>query len=1315
MKKIRSLNLNTKILLVGMLLPLGFLGTFLLNNFLKETYSSRKLELEKSIENLLDKNVDLGDYVGIRFLGISLGNSKINDKKNIDSEIKAKNVYVGIMPFRSFLKQKWIVKISPKKAAINIDRDFFKRDESYKNDRITKKSQSKYELNFNLNKYSDLKFNKAGLKTKVKGNVIYKSRNRQIIANVKSNFDEKGFLKLKFNTKLNQDFLKLDLFSKGLDLENSEYIIGNRKISFKKGTFKSNFKFNKSSKRTFCEGRFSFTNLKIKPEDFAENINSDSTRFFCKDNNLIGNTEKLNYGTLTSNFNLNVPFNKSSNNIDLIGSIGYINSLNPDIKLSGNIPYWFDRRGINFGDIDTSFKINRTQLSNLNIFRKNDIRGFITAKGELKGKITDPDISINFNVDYPHFKGIRIRETWEGDIKNENNEFLLNMKNRYSPIPSFLSIKFDSDLKLDNANFIRVFNSNKGTVGIVKDNDIYNWRADNFPLDELELSLNKNQFDRIDGIINGEGSISSDQSYLDGRIAWSLGKYGNINLANSLFDFRVKDNSFYINSSLYPIDGGIIEVEYDSSKNNLINSEFKDISTSWTILTAVDIFNFDNKKVIPVSKSNILDDLEINKDNKSFKERIDFINNFIENSNVLEDKFNLQKYLNKFRSRYNGKITIQGDRPDNYKLTAKLNGYLDVPKDEYKNSKEEFSIDLEGGLLTGKGSLIINKLPLSTANIFLNKPRDFIGGIDMNLFYDLDTKSFSSEISSNNSSIKNNIIIFDKGLVEFNNSIFDIDFSLLINDSEIPINIEGSIPINKSDNLDLRLIGNGKFIELIDIFADEYFTFKEGDVNLRIILKGTLNKPLLNGFVVINDSEIDFFNNIIKDINSIIIFDFDSLEINNLKAKTEDSGEIFIKGSLPFYSKNNSEKAKINLKANRFTLEKDNFNFLIDSDIDLSGSFESPVLGGSLSFNNGFINFNSTNQNNKKENNLIRKEDKKDWPELYWNNNENIEIISNETILNSVLLGETLPNYLDNLSFNNLKLKLGPDFKLQYSEIVQAYLDTKLDLTINGEVGKDLNARGLIYLKKGRANLYTTPFKLDKNKDNYILFASRSGVVPFINFSLVSKVPDSIIPISENNQDSNISGDLDVNANSSGLGSFGIGNSRLIKIEASYEGFLDQLSFADENRRIQLRSTPSYNRSQIIGLIGGNSANLINRAFISQLNNADAFSERFQLSLYPALIENNDSLNNIFSNENLDIENDGQSSSNEEFSSQAWVAEIGLDITDAINFAFQTVPGRDDISPLGILTFQANPNLELLGSYDSNGDWKSQVQLFFRY
>ena len=103
------------------------------------------------------------------------------------------------------------------------------------------------------------------------------------------------------------------------------------------------------------------------------------------------------------------------------------------------------------------------------------------------------------------------------------------------------------------------------------------------------------------------------------------------------------------------------------------------------------------------------------------------------------------------------------------------------------------------------------------------------------------------------------------------------------------------------------------------------------------------------------------------------------------------------------------------------------------------------------------------------------------------------------------------------------------------------------------------------------------------------------------------------------------------------------------------------------------------------------------------------------MSLYPALIENNEPINNVFSNENLDVDDTDESSSNTGLSTQAWIAEIGLDITDRVNFAVQATPDRDDLPPLGILTLQANPNLELLGSLDSEGEWKSQVQLFFRY
>ena len=84
------------------------------------------------------------------------------------------------MPFKSFLKQKLVLKITPNQTEFNIDREFFKRDKPYEKGRSTKKSKLKYDLNFNFNKYSILNFKESGLETKVKGKVIYHSSNRAV-------------------------------------------------------------------------------------------------------------------------------------------------------------------------------------------------------------------------------------------------------------------------------------------------------------------------------------------------------------------------------------------------------------------------------------------------------------------------------------------------------------------------------------------------------------------------------------------------------------------------------------------------------------------------------------------------------------------------------------------------------------------------------------------------------------------------------------------------------------------------------------------------------------------------------------------------------------------------------------------------------------------------------------------------------------------------------------------------------------------------------------------------------------------------------
>ena len=98
-----------------------------------------------------------------------------------------------------------------------------------------------------------------------------------------------------------------------------------------------------------------------------------------------------------------------------------------------------------------------------------------------------------------------------------------------------------------------------------------------------------------------------------------------------------------------------------------------------------------------------------------------------------------------------------------------------------------------------------------------------------------------------------------------------------------------------------------------------------------------------------------------------------------------------------------------------------------------------------------------------------------------------------------------------------------------------------------------------------------------------------------------------------------------------------------------------------------------------------------------------------------------DSLRNIYSNDNLDLSNSEESTINMGGSSEEWIAEIGFDIDNWINLAVQTIPGRDDIPTQGILTLQLDDtnndffDFQLTGSSDVEGDWKSQIQLFWRY
>ena len=82
----------------------------------------------------------------------------------------------------------------------------------------------------------------------------------------------------------------------------------------------------------------------------------------CEKNNLLVTTNRIKYGSLISDFNIDIPLKVGMKNISLNGFIKYSANPKSNIKLSANLPYWIDKRGLNFGNLSSYFKLTRTQL-----------------------------------------------------------------------------------------------------------------------------------------------------------------------------------------------------------------------------------------------------------------------------------------------------------------------------------------------------------------------------------------------------------------------------------------------------------------------------------------------------------------------------------------------------------------------------------------------------------------------------------------------------------------------------------------------------------------------------------------------------------------------------------------------------------------------------------------------------------------------------------------------------------------------------------------------------------------------------------------
>ncbi len=1282
------------------------------------TISRFSAQIEKTLSNSIGHPLKIGTYRGLRPWGVELGPTRLLPGIKDSSSVNISNLTIKFAPFASLFNWQPVAIFNPKGTEIILN----------KNDNgsfwvVPQKNNPKkinLQLKFNLKEPAKIVFNLRDTTLFAKGNLSLDLGKKKIYGAINFNFKKQGSIYLsgngywdgiEFQTKAKINKLSLGIF---------EGILGNNSNIITRGNINGRLNLGVKKGLIRCKGDLTFNNLTLRGGPLIDTLSTNNSKIKCDNNKLKSIDSNWNYGYWDISNSFEIPFYKKDKTyINSLSTIKIKDFDHKPLSLKLKLPISVVDRQFIPGELNVNFNLESFPLGALNPILNTSLSGKLNTKGDFKGPLSSLNSNIKISLDNPQVNGIRLREKWRGSftrIPSKKKWGSLRMESEGASIPGDLKINLNKDGNLNDLNLNRL----GGKISLIPKSNAFEWEANKFKLDRVEVAFPpEKSFKRIFGEVSGNGIFSIDPLFLNGNLNLDYFRLLGFKLKKASIKGQIKNSETNLKGELIPSENGKIKFDINNKSEFSLLAEVKDVSSSWITATALEFPKLGLKYSEAMGKAEDLEKFIIGYPNSSLDTQLGALISSQDSYREEISKINNQSIINPYdlNGNINADIKLSGPNLSDLNLEAKAFGKVWTNKLKIINSNDirPFKATFKGNLASGMGDFSLLNFNFSLLSLVAPIPSAVDGYFGLKGKYSLANSipRVTADLIIKDTVIHNRNIILDNGNIFLKDNYLEFDIALRDKSSKNPVKLGGTYPLNSSYPIDLKVESHGDGVAFLTGLTKGNVSWTSGTADLSLLIRGTPAKPLANGFFVLKNCELLFQNKEINNLNSTIVFDFNRLEVRDLKANIGANGIIKSQGGISLFDSQLSESEPLALSIEKTRIKTAFTDISASSKIVVKGSTLKPQLAGEVVISEGSI---FAKRANNKDKTISKKSDRhKDskakiirrLPEQNWNQIEPLVLfIQDEDAPASRIVSAGLPNGFESIIFDNLKLVLGPSLRLVAQPL--ASFETNGFLFLNGAFDETLDVSGVIKLVSGYVNLFTTTFNLDQSEPNVAVFVPSMGLVPYVDVTLRSRVPDNVRDVS--------------NFSSNGMASFGIGGSRFVNVEVAASGPADRIS---EN--FQLRSTPSLGRTELLGLIGGNSlANLIssggngdvlasflNRSFASYLQgNINGFlSDRLQISLYPAYINGSDSKD--------DASDSGSSRTDQEdtnlLGQQAWVTEIGVDLNDKINFSVQAAPNRQDIPPKGNITFQMNPNVGLLGSFDKNGNWQSQLQLYLRY
>ena len=996
----------------------------------------------------------------------------------------------------------------------------------------------------------------------------------------------------------------------------------------------------------------------------------------------------------------------------------------PQLSASGQMPLAMDNGRVETGELNAGFELRSLALDQLSPLVGVPMGGMLSARGRLQGplKALRPEIALDLNQ--PRFGPLMLPERWQGRLRGvlgQGAELRLA-----SDSPSFVDGKLTVDLA-SNWWPTRLGLERGGGGLTVKGADrSYSWRADQLALDGLQVAFPpQGLFEGVSGDLSGEGQLALNpfsirgDAQVDGPVAMGIDLKA-LRLSGTLADGR-----FQLEGDLQPPDGEIVFQGRGNIGADLSSrAEAKGLDVAWLVDLARRLREQNSASDPEPGRAEDLGALLID----TFGGSLDGQLKALALSREALEAYELENPKQGFdpedlRGRLDAVLGVKGPRLSALELDLEARGHLwlDEADQDVHLQMEPFVATLRGPFREGEGVFTLLNLPFSLLALFAPIPPSLTGAVGINGRYRLDggLPGIEADLVLDNAKLGEDALVLDRKEVIFGPDGLKLDLALRSSGSQEPITVRGSIPLRSDEDINVLIESHNDALTFLTQLAGESLKVKRGSTDLRLILRGSLEEPQANGFLVVQNADVVFGGQGLQNLEASLLFDFNRLEVQKLNAKLASGGSLKGAGAIGLFDAR-TEQQPLSLKLSDGSIRHSIVEVKAEADLTVTGSLLDPVFAGEVNLNRGVIRprgslltrvrgavGSSRPQRNSEPfvaatskavtlNSLIEEQ---------WDFKEPLVLFGPGADPSSTSqLQALLPN-LSRVRFQNLRLALGPDLTVRMPPILN--FRGGGNLLLNGPLDPSLQVRGVVRLNRGRISLFSTTFRLDHKAPNVAVFTPSLGLVPYVDIAMKSQVSDSVQAGTTGVTSSNV-----FETNGQGTMGPGGGQLRLVKVTVQATGPANRLM-----GNLELRSSPPLSQAQLLSLIGGNSlaglagggagaalATVVGQTLLSPVLGtlSDVMGERLQIALYPTYVTPS-------------VNSERERTSGRVPPTFTVVTEVGVDVSDRFDFSVLAAPNNSDVPPQATVTYQVNPNTTLSGSVDSEGTWQSQLRLFFRF